>query len=263
MQLAYRYFGGQGNPPLIVIHGLLGSSRNWISVCKQLVNDFEVFALDLRNHGNSPHADEMTYEQMAKDVKEFITEQKFTRVNLIGHSLGGKVAMYLAVHNRRLVESLIIEDIAPKTYPPHNARDIEGMNALDLTSLKSRKEADEFLKKWMPDWSKRQFILTNLVRNEDGDFKWQVNLSSITKNLDEICKNPLIDGDQYMGPSLFIVGGVSDFVSMDDASLLQKFFSRNVLKIVNGAGHNVHQERKDEFIESVLDFYKIEWGVGI
>ena len=263
MELSYRYFGGQGNPPMVILHGLLGSSRNWVAVAKELVAEYEVFALDLRNHGKSPHADDMSYPVLANDVMEFVTQQHFSGINLLGHSLGGKVAMQFAVQFPSIVESLIVEDIVPKEYEPHHSREFEGMNALELASLESRKQADEFLSDYIVDWAQRQFILTNLVRDKDGAYQWAVNLKALTRHADAMRINSLRAGDRYAGPTLFVAGGKSDFVERADALLIQQYFPKNVLKVIEAAGHNVHVDCKAAFIEEILNFYKIEWGIGI
>lgn len=263
MKLAYRYFGGEGKEPLIIMHGLLGSSRNWITIGKALAEHYEVFALDLRNHGDSSHAQDMDFDAMAKDLDNFIGEQGLGSVHLLGHSLGGKVAMHFAVADFRKVESLTVVDIAPKDYPPYHIDDFEAMNAMDLSSLASRKEADNFLARSVPDFGQRQFLLTNLKRGEDGRFHWSINLDALTWNLDTLRTDSLKPGDRYAGPTLFVLGEDSRFVREDDHETIRHHFPRVVIKTVKDAGHNPHIDQPEAFLEVLSDFARVDWGCEI
>ena len=258
MQLEYQYFGGEGKPVLIVLHGLLGSSRNWVSVCKELVQYYEVFALDLRNHGKSPHADEMSYTAMAADLNDFIQQKRLTSVHLLGHSMGGKTVMRYAVDHPHQVKSLIIEDMVPKVYQPHHSKEFEAMNALDLGSIQTRKQADAFLQQWISNWAQRQFLLTNLVRGEHTHYKWAINLKALTENAHTVCKNPLHTGDYYMGPTLLIAGSDSDFVQLSDLNIVKKHFPRHTIQFIEGAGHNVHVDQKQAFLDAIYEFSGIK-----
>lgn len=263
MELAYRYFGGEGKPPLIILHGLLGSSRNWTAVGKDLTERFEVFALDLRNHGSSPHDDAMSFEAMSADLGEFMDRQGLESVHLMGHSLGGKVAMHFAVQDFNRVDSLIVVDIAPKDYSLHFKEDFEAMAAIDLSELTSRKDADEILADSIPDWAHRQFLLTNLTRNKAGAYQWSVNLPALIRELEEIRQNSLEAEDRYPGPTLFVTGELSNFVEREDHAIIREHFPRTVIKQIYGVGHNVHAENREAFIESIDDFLLVDWGCEI
>jgi pimeloyl-ACP methyl ester carboxylesterase len=256
MKLAYRYFGGEGNAPLVMLHGLLGSSRNWITIGKALSAHYEVFALDLRNHGDSPHDAKSGFDDMAGDVEGFLHRQGLESAHLLGHSLGGKVAMHLAVGDPHRVRSLTVVDIAPKAYPPYHIDDFEGMMALNLDVLTTRKEADTFLKRSVPDYGQRQFLLTNLKRGEDGKFVWGVNLKTLYWNLDTLRKNSLREGETYEGPSLFILGEHSRFVRPEDHATIRDYFPKAQIRTVADAGHNPHIDQPQAFLAILEDFAK-------
>jgi len=261
-KLAYRYFGGEGRPPLVLIHGLLGSSRNWVSAAKGLVNDFEVFALDLRNHGESPHLDSMDYCALAADVRAFLDEQELDHVCLLGHSLGGKVAMRFAMESPERLESLIVVDIAPRNYPPYHMRDFDAMNALPLAELTSRKDADAHMAEAVPDWGQRQFLLTNLGR--DGDrFKWTINLRALTDERDVMRANSIGPDDVFDGATTFLLGGRSRFVMPEDWPLIHRHFPKARIEVIDEAGHNVHIEKRNEFLVALARHREADWGAGV
>ncbi len=263
MKLAYRYFGGEGKEPLVILHGLLGSSRNWTNIGKALAERYEVFALDLRNHGDSPHAPEMDFDTLARDVVGFFDEQGIQRAHLMGHSLGGKVAMHLAVTFFRRVDSLIVVDIAPKDYPPYHADDFDAMNALDLTTLANRKQADEFLTARVPDFGQRQFLLTNLKREKDGSLRWGINLNVLTGSLGTMRLNSLMEQDRFSGPTLFVLGEHSHFVRQEDHDQIREHFPRAIIKTIADSGHNPHIDQPKALLATLEDFSKVDWGCEI
>ncbi|MBC2593118.1 alpha/beta fold hydrolase [Ruficoccus amylovorans] len=251
MKLAHRYFGGAGNEPLIILHGLLGSSRNWITIGRALAEDYEVFALDLRNHGDSPHADTTTFEEMAADVEETLLGLGLESAHLMGHSLGGKIAMHMAVNRPQRVRSLIVVDIAPKGYAAYHVGDFESMRALDLKSLTTRKEADTIMKATVPDFGQRQFLLTNLKRDADGKFVWGVNLEVLYRNLDLLRTNSIREDEVYTGPSRFILGQYSRFVRPEDHAIILKHFPNVRILTVPDCGHNPHIDQPKAFLEAL------------
>lgn len=248
MDLNYRYFGNEGKPPLVILHGLLGSSRNWQMVGKVLSKQFEVFAVDLRNHGDSPHLDGMDFASLGADLESFAAARGLRRFHLMGHSLGGKVAMYFAAHHPKQVESLIVVDIAPREYEPYHVEDFAAMKALDLSAIESRQEADEALSKQVPDWGMRQFLLTNLKRLPDNGFVWGVNLKALMEARDAMRAAPLRKGETYGGPVCFVLGGKSDFVRKSDHALIRQHFPESVIKTLPDAGHNPHTENREVFV---------------
>lgn len=252
VKLKYESLGKSGNPPLVIMHGLLGSSRNWMSVGDLLSEYFDVFVLDLRNHGGSPHRDSMSYEEMAQDLVEWLEDRGIDKFYLLGHSLGGKVAMTYACRYPGHLLGLIIEDIAPREYVLLRYRvEFDAMNGLDLAHVKTRGEADELLKVQITDWEWRQFILTNLVRDANKHFHWRINLKALTAWLPEIMKNPLKESDRYDGPTLFLRGADSDYIREEDYGAIYKHFPHARIDVIEHAGHNAHIDNTEEFVQAV------------
>lgn len=254
VDLAFGALGRVGNPGLVILHGLLGSSRNWMRIGKELVEYFNVFLVDMRNHGNSPHTQEMSYELMLEDLVEWVDRQPLEKFYLMGHSMGGKVAMAYACRYPERLKGLIVEDVSPVDYELRFQDEFRAMNELDLESLKTRAEADERLKEVLPDWEWRQFILTNLVRGEDKKFKWQINLETLTKHLSGMMLNSLRDGDVYHGPTLFLRGTNSHYIKDEDYGVIHNHFPRSIIYKVPHAGHNVHVDNREEVIKALRMF---------
>jgi len=242
-------FENPNAPALVILHGLLGASRNWSTIAKALQDRFDVHALDLRNHGNSPHAESMRWTELCDDLQAYLDGQGLNEIHLMGHSLGGKIAMRYACQNPDVVQKLIIIDIAAKAYPPYHDNEFRAMKRIPVGELASRKEAEELLEPMVPDWAMRQFLLTNLVRDEaTGAFKWQINLEALHASLSHIRQNPLLETDRYAGPSLLLRGANSDFIDDDDAGEMCHWFSHLREEVVPHAGHNVHVENRKGFL---------------
>jgi len=253
MPLFHRDLGGATQPPLVILHGLLGSSRNWQTAGKELTADYHVLALDLRNHGSSPHADEMTYAAMADDVIAWMDAQGLAQVTLMGHSMGGKTAMVLACRHPARVTRLIVVDIAPKDYfwAAHRA-EFAAMNELDLGSLQSRAEAELRFEARVDDWAMRKFIATNLERRTDGaGWRWVINLPAVTAALPVMEKNPVGAGEQFDGETLFVIGGKSHYVQPADQAVISTHFPRARIETIAESGHNPHMETREAFVRAV------------
>lgn len=253
MQLFHRAYGEAGKTPIVILHGLFGSSDNWMTQARLLSEHFPVYTLDLRNHGLSPHDAASGYTEMMEDVREFIQSLGSGPVTLIGHSMGGKVAMKLAVTEPALVDKLVVVDIVPKKYTPHHDHIIEGLKAIPVERLGSRQEADEILSAHVPDAGVRQFLLKNLSRTGDG-FNWKINLNDIVANMPEILDDPVGDGT-YVGPTLFIMGSKSSYYQPSDDSRLTACFPNHVLRFLD-TGHWVQAEQPQAFVNTVLDFLR-------
>lgn len=250
VQLHSLRFENHDAPALVILHGLLGSSRNWTTIGRALQARFDVHVLDLRNHGSSPHADAMRWAELCDDLQAYLDEQGLNEIHLMGHSLGGKVAMRYACQNPEVVKKLIIVDIAAKPYPPYHDNEFRAMKRIPTAELTSRKEAEELLETMVPNWAMRQFLLTNLVRDEaSGTFKWQVNLEPLHSSLPHIRQNSLLESDRYDQPVLLVRGANSDFIDDDDAEDMYHWFSHLREEIVPSAGHNVHVENRKGFLE--------------
>ena len=251
VKLFHRDLGGAGKPPLVILHGLLGSSRNWQTAGRDLTDRYHVAALDLRNHGSSPHADEMTYEAMVGDVMAWMDAQGLAQVTLLGHSMGGKVAMLLACRHPQRVTRLIVVDIAPKDYfwAGHRA-EFAAMNELDLAGLQSRAEAELRFEARVTDWAMRKFIATNLERMTEGagGWRWTINLPVVTAALPDLERNSIADADRFTGETLFIVGGQSRYVGAADHAEIIAHFPLARIEIIAESGHNPHMDSRVVFV---------------
>lgn len=241
-------------PPLVVLHGLFGSGRNWQSHTRQFASHFEVFNLDLRNHGQSFHSDEMNYPAMADDVAGLLRSLNLGKCNLLGHSMGGKVAMTFAVNNPDSVERLIVADIAPVAYFHHYDDLIDPILALPLSAIESRAQADQLLRQNIPEDQLRAFLLQNLVREPDG-WRWRVNWRAIQRDMEFLTGfGDLPDGWRLDLPTLFIRGARSDYVGAPEIDVINRHFSRASIATIEGAGHWLHAEKPEAFTQRVLEF---------
>ena len=244
---------GEG-PSLVVAHGLFGSARNWTSVARRLAERHTVHALDMRNHGASPWADEMTYPAMAEDLLRYIAIQGLSRPTVIGHSMGGKAAMTAALLAPERIGRLIAVDIAPVRYRHGFAALADALTGLDLDHIDRRADADTRLAEAVPDAALRGFLLQNLVLR-DGRYVWRLNLAAIGAAQDALRDFPdLPPSATFDGPMLLIGGGASDYVRPDHAPVVERYFPNADIRRVPGAGHWVHAERPDAFLAAVEGF---------
>jgi esterase len=263
MQLQYDHYpvsknasDGASAEPLLVLHGLFGAALNWRHICQSLSPDREVYALDLRNHGRSPHAASMTFVHMARDVVEFMDERQLPACVIMGHSLGGKVAMQAALERPEQLSRLIVADIAPKRYPPRHDDIFEAVDTINRTVISSRQQADELVKLILPDQATRLFLLTNLRRDEDGKFGWRVNMDAIRGNYEIISGPPTVMGAHYDKPALFIRGDRSPYIKDADWPEIRRSFPQAELQTIENSGHWVHIEQPEAFLEIVKNFLK-------
>ncbi|MCW3086330.1 MAG: Alpha/beta hydrolase [Bacteroidetes bacterium] len=254
MKLHFRKYG-QGQP-LIILHGLFGQSDNWNSLAKQFgENGFEVYAVDQRNHGLSPHSDEWDYQVMSDDLHELITDNNLTNVILLGHSMGGKTAMQYTLQHPDMVDKLIVADIAPKYYPPQHGDVVKALKAIDFNIVKTRKEAEAILSEYVPDFGTKQFLLKNIYWKEDGLLDWRFNLKTILEKMENV--GLAITADESVDvPALFIRGENGGYVLEEDLNMIHDLFPRSMLETIAGAGHWVHAEKPKEFFEAVMNFIK-------
>jgi esterase len=255
VNLSSRDLGGGGQPPLVVLHGLLGSSRNWLSGGAELASHRHVWALDLRNHGRSPHDPEMSYPAMVNDVLGWLDAQGLAAADVMGHSLGGKAAMLLACRHPERVRRLVVVDIAPKGYLSHAHRaEFAAMHELRLETLQSRGEAELRFEARVGDWAMRKFLATNLERSPSGGWRWIINLPAITAALPELERNPLTAEDRFGGPTLFVTGGKSRYVEPADHAVIRNHFPTAEIVELPTAGHNPHMEARAELVRVVQAF---------
>jgi esterase len=256
MQLAFQQYGS--GRPLLILHGLFGSSDNWQTISRALGERFHVFAVDLRNHGRSPHSAEMSYPLMAEDLRELILRRlavqvQHPRICILGHSMGGKVAMQFALAFPDHVEKLVVIDIAPKSYPPWHAEIFQGLLDLNLSKVSARAEADTQLAASVPDRVVRAFLLKNLARNTEGRFFWRFNLQALADQY-SLLNRSLPAMGRFEGPALFVRGGHSDYIVDEDLPEIRKLFPKAILRTVPNAGHWVHSEQPQPFLNLVSDF---------
>lgn len=255
LELYSRDLGGAGNPPLIVLHGMLGSSRNWLSAGAELAKQWHVQALDLRNHGRSPHAESMTYDDLVADVLAWMDFQGLTKIDLMGHSMGGKVAMLVACRHPERVNRLIVIDIAPKSYRSAGSRaEFAAMHEINLAELKSRTEAELKMETRVSDWGMRKFLTTNLERDDSGGWRWAINLDAITEALPELEENPLAASETFNGLALFILGGKSRYVLEGDHAGIRRHFPTVEIRVIPESGHNPHMQSRGEFAGTISDW---------
>ena len=251
MQLFYRE-SGEGRP-IVILHGLFGSSDNWMSVTKELALHYKAFVLDARNHGQSPHDASHTYKDMAADLKEFIETHQLVNPILIGHSMGGKTIMRFAADYPGIAEKLIVVDISPRFYGRHHESILSGFGAINLETLQTRNEADAIMSQYVGDAGVRMFLLKSLYRSSDGKFQWRINLPVINEQIDNIGE-PLPETAKIDTPTLFIRGSESGYIEDKDAALIAQHFSDYKIETVEGASHFVHAEKPKEVIALIETF---------
>jgi esterase len=257
MDLNFKEFGA--GEPLVILHGLFGTLDNWQTIARQLAEDFTVYIVDLPNHGRSPHTKgEFDYSEMSDALAEFLTKNWIHETRLIGHSMGGKLAMQLALNQPDLIKKLAIIDIAPKKYSGGHGNIFKALFALDLKTLTDRKEAEQFLTEHLPEEGAGtiQFLLKNLSRraeNEGGGFEWKMNLNLLFANYPRIL-DELEGNTPCRKPTLFIRGGNSNYIKDSDFDLISKLFPNSAILTIEGAGHWVHAEKPKELLQALKNF---------
>lgn len=244
---------GEGKP-FLILHGFLGMSDNWKTLGKKFAKDgFQVHLIDQRNHGKSPHSDDFSYELMATDLKKYCEYHELENIILMGHSMGGKTAMLAACEYEHLVERLIIVDIAPKYYAPHHQQILEGLTALDEAKLTSRGDAEDFLSEYIPETGVRLFLLKNLHWKTKEQLSLKLNLDALKVNINNIGEALLPDMN-YDGPTLFVKGADSDYITSQDENLIKEHFPDATIETIADAGHWVHAENMKAFYQTVSRF---------
>ena len=265
MELFYRKLGK--GPPMIIVHGLYGSSDNWLSIGKALSDNFTVYLVDQRNHGQSPHNEVHDYPSMRDDLIEFMDKHELSKATIIGHSMGGKTAVFLSESNPERIDALVVIDIAPTKYEAEapgmqaetHKRIMDAMLEVDFSRASSREDVDKQLAINIDSSRIRSFLLKNLVRNQDKSFQWKLNVSVLRKNLEEILGG--LDAKKYQGgeeiagfPVLFIRGQKSDYISDDDILVIQQIFPMARVTTLPDAGHWLHVEQPALLIKTIRYF---------
>lgn len=251
MELAYQSYGA--GAPLVILHGLFGSRDNWHMLSRKLGAHYHVFAVDQRNHGDSPHDERFDYPAMADDLRGFAEKHGLHNINLLGHSMGGKTAMQFALSYPAYLARLVVADIAPRAYPPHHDEILDTMCALDLAALQTRQQLDQALAERIDDMTTRQFIMKNVARGEDGAFRWKLNLDALRRNYDAIAA--AVEGDApFHKPTLFMRGERSDYIADADEPQIRALFPEAQIATLAGAGHWLHAEKPAEFFDMLTQF---------
>lgn len=239
-------------PPLLIIPGLFGSTTNWRAIANQFSKMVPVIVIDQRNHGESEHADSNTYFDMANDVGDFLEQHDLSVVNICGHSMGGKTAMLFSLLQPQRVNMLVVLDIAPVTYQHSHLEIIKAMSSINLDKLQSRQQADQQLKQTIDDTGTRLFLLQNLV-SEEGSYKWRINLSVLSKFMDDIVDFPMIQDSNYLD-TLFINGSNSEYIIQEHHSAIEYYFPNAEFQTIEGAGHWLHAEQPALLMEMLKKF---------
>ncbi len=252
MKLFHQAYGE--GPALLILHGLLGASGNWHTLSRSVFSEqYSVYTLDLRNHGRSPHDPVFDYASMTADVREFMLDNQLRHAHVLGHSMGGKVAMWLALQHPELVSRLIVADMAPRAYPPHHMHILNALKGLDLPAFNSRQDIDNALAEHIKEAGVRQFLLKNLASQGGGQYGWKMNLDAIYDNYTRI--NEGIESEQhYAGPALFVKGGRSNYITEKDSLQIRQLFPAAEIQDLPNAGHWVHAEAPQAFSSMVMSF---------
>jgi esterase len=251
--LTLHRYGNPGATPLLLLHGLFGSSRNWQGIARRLAERRPVMVADLRNHGDSPHAAVMSYSAMADDLAALLEREAVERVIAVGHSMGGKAAMWLTLNHPRRIAAIGIVDIAPVTYTSGFETLIDALVTLPLGAVTSRADADRRLAATIPSAPIRGYVLQNLRR--DGEhWVWRCNLEGIANSLHEIRGFPDPAGRQFAGPALFLYGTNSDYVNAQSLPAIRRLFPLARLRAIANAGHWVYADQPDAFIGALEGF---------
>lgn len=252
--MLYSKIEGSGKS-LLILHGFLGMSDNWKTLGNQFASDFQVHILDLRNHGRSLHSQEFSYELMVQDVFDYCQAHNLENINIIGHSMGGKVAMLLAATHPELVAKMVVADIGPKFYPQHHDDILAGLNAVDFSIKPARNDVEEIMAKYIPDFGTRQFLMKNLYWKEPGQLAFRFNLAVFNTKMDEIGV-PLSENLIFDKPTLFVRGGNSNYILDSDFENIQHHFPNSAIETIPDVGHWLHAENPASFYQKVSSFLK-------
>lgn len=250
LKLYFEEYGDKSSEPLIILHGFFASSRNWRQIAKKLAENCHVFVLDLRNHGSSPHDPEMDYPSMAGDLELFLDEHGLERASILGHSMGGKVAIWLALTKPERINKLIVADISPVSYEHSFDHTIQALKDIPLNQISNRKQADDFLLTAIPEMSYRMFLLQNLQLT-DGKYTWRVNLDIFQKTANNIIAFPETNYFPFADDALFIMGENPRYTNTE---AIYKFFPQAEIFVLKGANHWLHVDQPEIFLTNVISF---------
>jgi len=253
MQLNFKKIGETGKS-LIILHGVFGFLDNWLTIGKTISeHGYQVYLVDQRHHGRSPQEGDLGYPTFASDLKEFLEQQNINNPILLGHSMGGKTVMEYAVTFPGTYEKLVIADIGPKAYPIHHTRILKGLNAMNVSEIETRQQADDILAEYEPLLPVRQFLLKNLYRKEEGGFDWRFNLPLLTTDMANV-GTEVVSAKPVETPVLFMRGDKSDYIKDEDWPGILEIFPNAVLDTIENSGHWIQAEQPKAFVKSLLHF---------
>ncbi|MFD1294773.1 alpha/beta fold hydrolase [Lutibacter holmesii] len=252
MEVLHSTIVGNG-APLLILHGYFGMSDNWRSLGNKFAENFEVHLIDQRNHGRSFHTDDFDYELLVEDLCQYIENHNLSKVHLLGHSMGGKVAMLFAVTHPEMVNKLIVADISPKYYKPHHQQILAALNAVNFSIQDSRKKVEEVLKMYIEEPGILQFLLKNVYWKTKGQLAYRFNIHSLTENNSEVGE-ALPSFTHFNGATLFLKGENSNYITKNEESLIEAHFSNATIVTVKNAGHWLHAENPSDFYTEVVTF---------
>lgn len=253
--MLYSRIEGEGKP-LLIIHGFLGSSDNWKTLAGQYAeNGYQVHAIDMRNHGRSFHSDVFDYDATVQDIYEYCEQHRLQQVDIIGHSMGGKAAMFFAVAHPEKVNKLIIADIGPKYYRPHHQDILAGLNAVDFSVKPSRSDVEAILEQYIEDFGTRQFLMKNLYWKEPGQLAFRFNLDVFNEKIENIGQ-ALPAGKVFNKPVLFLRGDRSNYIKDEDFDMIKTHFPKADIKDIKNSGHWLHAENPKDFMSETLAHLK-------
>ena len=253
MEILHSKIIGTGKP-LLILHGLLGMGDNWITLGRQYADKgFEVHLIDQRNHGKSFHDDEMTYDDLTDDLYNYVKAHQLARFYLLGHSMGGKTAMYFALQYPEMLQKIIVVDIAPKKYPPHHHFIFDTIKKIDLSKYDSRRDLEQFVLQYIDSPAIVKFILKNLARNHNKSFVWKANMPVLSGSL-AVLGEALPPMQVSRVPALFVKGASSPYISTEDFSLIKAHFPNSEIVTIPRSGHWVHAEQPVVFFKKTMAF---------
>ncbi|MFC6269031.1 alpha/beta fold hydrolase [Frigoriflavimonas asaccharolytica] len=249
-----KIYGEQNSTtPLLVFHGLFGKLDNWGSFGKEMGEFFPVHLLDLRNHGKSFHSENMSHDDLASDILNYMSANNIEKANLLGHSLGGKAVMQFAIKFSEKVEKLIVVDIAPKAYAPHHQGILKALNTVDFANIKSRGDVEDVLSAYIPEKSVIYFLAKSLFWDENKNLKWRFNLKTLTEKYEEFVSNAITAGI-FSGETLFLKGEKSNYILPEDDFVIKQQFPNSTIVEIKNAGHWTQAENPIDFNKEVLKF---------
>ncbi len=253
MRLYYREVGDTANPPLCLLHGLFGSSGNWMGIVRQLQDEFRLIVPDLRNHGRSPHREPMDYPTMAGDVLALLDELQLPSVNLLGHSMGGKTAMWVALTSPERIDKLVVADIAPVRYANRFEAIFQGLTQLPLERIDNREDADRCLAGRVSESGVRDYLLQNLVKQASG-WSWRCNLPVLNRAITTLSGFPEMESRVFPGEALFIHGDRSNYVDEAARKVIKRRFPHYRERLLHEAGHWLYAEQPQVFAQALRRF---------